>query len=136
MICGSWNLPLVNIPLHFPRVKILHKDNDRISKGRPTVEIHLKFSIFTDRIRSMGEGNIFTGVCLSTGGSTSRRHPPPPHFDALPPPNQGRHPYPLARRQTVNRRSARFLLEYILEVFYSKIIPSIFFSLILGSQGN
>ena len=28
----------------------------------------MRFAVFTDRIRSMGEGNLFTGVCLFTWG--------------------------------------------------------------------
>ena len=31
----------------------------------------LSFTIITARKRSLGQGNIFTGVCLSTGGSSS-----------------------------------------------------------------
>ena len=30
--------------------------------------------MFTDRKRSLGQGNVYTGVCLSTGGSAQ---PPP-----------------------------------------------------------
>ena len=36
-----------------------------------------KVAIFTDRIRNIGEGNVFTGVCLHTEGEcTFRMHPP------------------------------------------------------------
>ena len=50
-----------------------------------------------------GEGNVFVGVCLSTGGYIQDT-PPCCSMDAP----------PLARRQTVNRRSIRILLECIL----------------------
>ena len=33
-------------------------------------------SIFTARKRSLGQGNMFTGVCLSTGGVPDQVHPP------------------------------------------------------------
>ena len=38
------------------------------------------FKFFTARRQSLGQGNIFTGVCLSTGGrGFPDREPPPPY---------------------------------------------------------
>ena len=85
---------------------------------------HYLSTIFIDCIRSMGEGNVFTGVCLSTGGSAlggiwfclgregsglggGSHQKADPIQKADPPP----------RRQPgnkVNRRSVRMLLECIL----------------------
>ena len=39
--------------------------------------------------RSCGQGNVFTGVCLSTGGGRPGR---PPEGPGRPPPGPGRHP--------------------------------------------
>ena len=50
----------------------------------------LHWHLVTDRIRSMGEGNILTGVCLSTGGGgllwEGGFHANPPQKADLPPP--------------------------------------------------
>ena len=92
--------------------------------------------VINDRIGSMGKGNIFTGVChLFTG---RRVHPDAPPLDAPPldaflrctslwmhPPVDApswmypwMYPFqwmhPLTKRQMVNRRAVRILLECIL----------------------
>ena len=91
----------------------------------------------TDRIWSMGESNLFTGVCHSVHpGTPSSGCTPSSPVDALPPPVDESlsspvdaspplqlmwmHPLPssgcipLAMRQTVNRQPVRILLECIL----------------------
>ena len=50
--------------------------------------------IFTARKRSLGQGNMFTGVCLSTGGVPGTRYPPDQvhnPWDQVPP-QPGTHP--------------------------------------------
>ena len=62
-------------------------------------------NLITARKRSLGQGNTFTGVCLSIG--VCDRHPP---RQASPP--QGRPPYPPNRRPL--KRAVRILLKCIL----------------------
>ena len=87
--------------------------------------------------RSFGQGNIFTGVCLSTGGGPGQvpplqagtpppgRHPP--SRQAPPPP--GRHPpsrqAPPPPPDTVNARPVRILLECILVVNFKTCLRRI-----------
>ena len=76
--------------------------------------------LITDRIRSVGEGYVFTSICLSTGGGFAihplgQTHHPQTHH----PPPPGKTPPPWApptwiRQDTVNRRSVRILLECFL----------------------
>ena len=96
--------------------------------------------IFTARKRSLGQGNMFTGVCLSTGGSTwpgtprDQVHPqtrctpipgtPPwtrytPHLWDQVPPRPGT-PLPAQNMlgDTVNVRAVRIILECNLVVWY------------------
>ena len=71
--------------------------------------------------RSCGQGNVFTGVCLSTGGRVSASvhagmPDPPPPDQADTPPGPGRQP-PLPRsrlQHTVYERPVRIPLECIL----------------------
>ena len=93
--------------------------------------------IFTTRKRSLGQGNIFTPVCLSTGGAGGRRccdvtpcyrQQPPPPWTAPFAPDITFHPGPHSQTTpppgTVEERAARILLECFL-VFFSKNVPNI-----------
>ena len=64
-----------------------------------------EFIIITDRISSMGEGYVFTGVCLFTGGWPTWTGGVASPWEADP---------QTAPPPTVNRRSVRILLECIL----------------------
>ena len=47
------------------------QNNDNWAIEKSVVLNPKEFGLFTDRIQSMGEGNVFTGVCLFTGGLSS-----------------------------------------------------------------
>ena len=71
--------------------------------------------------RSCGQGNVFTGVCLSTGGGICLSA----CWDAIPPPGTrqtppgpGRPPPGSRLQHTVYKRPVRILLECILVYFH------------------
>ena len=75
--------------------------------NRLSVSVYMvanRMGLFTARIRRLGEGTVFTGVCLSTGEGKMRRvlqartgcpSPPPPKTEVPPPHDQdgGTPPY-------------------------------------------
>ena len=104
--------------------------------------VKVDFVVVTDLIRSMGEGNVFTGVCLFSGGGVTMCpsggvwRPPPPrtHTPLAPSPDtyplDTLHPHPSAARDTVNRRSECILVYWwpvpvtLVSAFDSKTLGS------------